>query len=250
MTSEQEFTRDGLFRGELQFLQPRQGYRFSVDAPLLASFVKLKRGDRVIDLGTGCGVILVILARRFPKVRELVGVEVQEGLAELARRNAELNGVGNLIRIVRGDIRECRKNFAPETFDVVVSNPPYYPSEGGRVNPGDEVAIARHEVMATMADFAEATRYLLKGGGRCYFVYPARRAVNILTEMRQRRLEPKRLRWVHPRPGEEARMVLVEGVKGAGEGVAVEPPLFIHDSQGNYTPEMERVLFRLEVEDG
>ena len=245
----EDVTFDSLFSGAIKLLQHRRGYRFSVDAPILASFVRLKRGERVVDLGTGNGVILLILARRFPQAGEMVGVEIQEGLAELASRNVELNGLGGLIRVLHGDIRECRRLFGPESFDVVVSNPPYYPLGRGRINPEDERAIARHEVMATVGDVVEASRYLLKGGGRVYYVYPARRAVTLLAEMRRRSIEPKRMRWVHPFPAKGAEMVLVEGVKGAKEGLEVEPPLVVQDAEGGYTEEMERVLFKLEVED-
>lgn len=244
-----EVTLDGLFGGKVKLLQPRRGYRFSVDAPILASFVTLREGDRVIELGTGNGVILIILGKKGIKASRMVGVEIQPELAELARRNAELNCLSGLIEVIHGDIRECRRIFGPQGFDVVISNPPYYPVPSGRLNIEDKRALARHEVAGTLSDFLDATSYLLRDRGRCFYIYPAKRAITLFWEMKKRGLEPKRLRWVHSRAGEGARMVLVEGVKGGGEGLEVEPPLVIFDPQGDYTPQMGPILFDLEVKD-
>lgn len=244
-----EVTLDGLFSGRVKLLQPRRGYRFSVDAPILASFVRVRRGERVVELGTGNGVILIILGVKGVKASRMVGIEIQPELAELAKRNVDLNGLGGLIEVIQGDIRECRRIFGPQGFDVVISNPPYHPLPSGRLNPEDERALARHEVTGTIGDFLDATLYLLRDRGRCFYIYPAKRAVTLLCEMRRRGIEPKRVRWVHSREGEGARMVLVEAVKGGGEGLEVEPPLVIFDREGNYTPEMDPILFRLEVKD-
>ncbi len=238
-------TLDGLFQGALKIIQRREGYRFSVDAPLLASFVRLKRGERVVDLGTGSGVILLILAKRYPQVGELVGVEIQQELVELARRNVILNEMEGLIRIVHGDIRGIKNFFDAGSFDVVVSNPPYYPLHERRSGYLSQRAMARHEVAGGIREVMVASSYLLREGGRGYFIYPSRRAATLIHQMREARLEPKRMRWVHSFEGEPAKMVMVQGVKGAGEGLEVEPPLFIFRSPGEYTQEMETVLFRL-----
>ena len=236
-------TLDGLFQGALKIIQKREGYRFSVDAPLLASFVKLKRGERVVDLGTGSGVILLILRKRYPEAGELVGVEIQQELVELARRNVILNEMEGLIRIVHGDIRGIKKIFGAGSFDVVVSNPPYYPLQ--RKNLLSQRAMARHEVAGGIREVMAASSYLLREGGRGYFIYPSRRAATLILEMREARLEPKRMRWVHSFEGKPAKMVMVQGVKGSGEGLEVDPPLFLFRSPGEYTQEMETVLFRL-----
>lgn len=241
-----ETTLDSLFAGQIKLLQPKEGYRFSVDAPILASWVKLKRGERVIELGTGNGVIAVILARKFKEVSEIVAVEVQRELAELAKKNLELNGVSGWTWVLEMDVRECHRCLQAQSFDVVVSNPPYFPKDHGRLNLHTQEVLARHEVLGTLEDFLKATSYLLKDGGRCYYIYPPERLMRLLFAMKAERLEPKRLKFVHPKPGEPSRMVLVEAVKGAKEGLRVEPPLFIFDQKGGYTQEMKPVIFELE----
>lgn len=243
-----KWTFDGLFEGEIKFLQPRDGYRFSVDAPILAFFVKIKGEERIIDLGTGNGVILIILGKKYPHLKELWGIEIQRELFELAQENVKLNGLSERIRVIQGDVREIKRYFSPQSFQVVISNPPYYPVSWGRINPQDKKALARHEILGTIEDFLEATSYLLKERGRCYFIYPQKRAITLFVEMRKRRLEPKRLRFVHPKPKEEAKMVLIEGLKGGGEGLVVEPPLYIFDEKGSYTEEMTPIIFKLKEE--
>lgn len=240
-----ETTLDSLFSGQIILLQPKEGYRFSVDAPILASWVKLKRGERAVELGTGNGVIAVILARKF-KESEIVALEVQRELAELAKKNVELNGVSEWTRVLEMDVRECRKYLQAQSFDVVVSNPPYFPKGHGRLNLHTQEVLARHEVLATVEDFLRASSYLLKDGGRCYYIYPPERLLRLLFAMKAERLEPKRLKFVHPKPGKPSRMVLVEAVKGAKEGLRVEPPLFVFDQKGGYTQEMRSVIFELE----
>lgn len=238
-TSKETF--DTLFGGKLKVVQERDGYRFSIDAVLLAGFVWLRKGERIIDLGTGVGIIPLILGKRQEGVEQIVGVELQEGLTELAQRNVLINGLGELIHIVQGDIRHVDDEFSPATFDVVVTNPPYYQVSSGRINPYPQKAIARHEVTCTIDTVLHAARYLLKEGGRIYIILPAQRAVTLLERLRSTSLEPKTLRWVHSREGEEAAFILAEAYKGGGEGVKVLPPLCIYSNDGTYTPEMETV---------
>jgi len=243
-----KWTLDGLFQGEIKLFQPSDGYRFSIDAPILASFVKVKKGEKLIELGTGNGVILIILGKKYPHLEELWGIEIQRDLFELAQENVKMNGLSERIRIIEGDVKEIERHFSPQSFQVVVSNPPYYPASSGRINPENKKALARHEIMGTIEDFLNATSYLLKEKGRCYFIYPQKRAITLLVEMRKRRLEPKKIRFVHPKPKEEAKMVLVEGIKGGKEGLVVEPPLYIFDQKGSYTEEMTPIIFKLKEE--
>jgi len=230
-----------LFGGKIKVVQEKDGYRFSIDAVLLAGFVWLRRGERAIDLGTGVGIIPFILAKRKKGVEQIVGVEIQEGLTELAQRNVLINGLGELIHIVQGDIRHVDDEFPPATFDVVVTNPPYYRVSSGRINPYPQKAIARHEVTCTIDAVLQAARYLLKEGGRICIIFPAQRAVTLLDRLHNASLEPKTLRWVHSREGEEAVFILAEAYKGGGEGVKVLPPLYVYSSDGTYTPEMETI---------
>lgn len=232
-------TFDTLFGGKIRVVQEKDGYRFSIDAILLAAFVWLRKGERVIDLGTGVGVIPLILSKRGEGAEEIVGVEIQGRLAELAKRNIIMNGLEEFITIYQGDIKGLHDTFPPSSFDVVVTNPPYYRVSSGRINPRSQKAIARHEVTCNIDDILQVARYLLKRDGRIFVIFPAQRAITLLDSLRSATLEPKRLRWVHSREGEEAKFILAEAHKGGGEGVEVLPPFFVYSVNGSYTPEME-----------
>jgi tRNA1Val (adenine37-N6)-methyltransferase len=232
-------TLDTLFEGKIQVIQKKTGYRFSMDAVLLSGFAWLRRGDKVIDLGTGGGIIPLILSKREEGAAQIIGVEIQSALLELATKNVHINGLDDLITICRGDIRDLNNIFPPSHFDVIVSNPPYYQMSSGRINPCSQKAIARHEITCTIDAVLQATRYLLKEGGRMFIIFPARRAITLLDSLRGATLEPKRLRWVHSREGEEAKFILIEAHKRGGEGVTVMSPLFIYTPHGKFTLEME-----------
>jgi tRNA1Val (adenine37-N6)-methyltransferase len=232
-------TFDTLFGGKIRIVQEKGGYRFSIDSILLAGFIVLRRGDKVIDLGTGVGIIPLILAQKGTGAEQFVGVEIQQKLAELAKRNVFINGLEALITIYQGDIRELNDVFLPSSFDVVVTNPPYYQVASGRTNPYFQKAIARHEITCTIDNVLQRARYLLKEGGRFFVIFPAQRAITLLDRLRSATLEPKRLRWVHSREGAEAKFILTESYKGGGEGVEVLAPLYVYSVTGNYTPEMK-----------
>lgn len=229
-------TLDELRLGGLKIIQRKDGYRFSLDPVLLCAFACVKEGERVADLGTGSGVIPLILAVR-TAARRIVGFEIQLEPADRARRSVQINRLEGKVEIVQGDIRALQKVESPETFEVVLANPPYRRRGAGRQAPVVERAAARHELAGGLVDFLGAASFLLRQGGRFYIVYLAERLGELLAAMRQGRLEPKRLRCVHSRTGEGARMVLVEGRKGGGEGLVVEPPLFIYD-RDRYTDEV------------
>ncbi|MBN1612830.1 MAG: tRNA1(Val) (adenine(37)-N6)-methyltransferase [Deltaproteobacteria bacterium] len=229
---------DELLDGGLKILQKTSGYRFSIDALLLAHFCRLRQGERVLDLGTGSAVIPLLLARRWEGV-QLIGIDVQEKFVDMARRSIDLNGLSERIEIRLGDVRHIEAHFEARSFDAVVFNPPYRRSGSGRINRDDQKALARHEIKGTLADFLAAAAYVLKEGCRCYVIYPASRAVELLFRMRRDRLEPKRLRMVHSRAGSEGQFVLAEGIREGGEELAVLAPLFIYEEGGGYTAEME-----------
>jgi tRNA1Val (adenine37-N6)-methyltransferase len=236
-----EETLDTLFEGRLKILQKKSGYRFSIDALLLAHFAEPRPMDRIIDLGTGCGIIPLILTFR-RKAEKIVGVEIQPSLADLARRNAALNRLSSRIKVWEKDLRSLEGKSWKENFDLVLSNPPYRKVGAGRVNPHLEKALARHEFKATLQDVLRAAQYLLKEKGRFTMIYPASRAAELIQEMRQFHLEPKRLRFVHPHLKEEARLTMVEGFKEGRAQLRVLPPLFLYDSMGNYTPEAQELF--------
>jgi tRNA1Val (adenine37-N6)-methyltransferase len=238
--SEPEETLDTLFEGRLKIRQRRAGYRFSIDALLLSHFAEPRPKDRVIDLGTGCGIIPLILVFR-RKAAAVIGVEVQPSLAALARENVSLNCFSPRIEVWEKDFR----NLAGEAgvFDCVLCNPPYRRIGAGRINPGEEKALARHEFNATLEDVLRAAYRLLKNKGRFYSIYPAGRSADLFQGLRRFHLEPKRVQFVHSRSGEEARLVLAEALKEGKTHLKVLPPFILYGSGGQYTRPAE-VLFR------
>ena len=232
-------TLDTLFQGRLKLLQKKAGYRFSIDAPLLAHFCEPRPRDRIIDLGTGCGVIPLILIHR-KKAEKVTGVEIQPTLADLARRNAALNRASTRIKIWQKDLRNLEKGKA--RFDLVVCNPPYRKAGSGRVNPRLEKALARHEINATLQDVLRTAHSLLPARGRLFLIYPAPRAAELIHEMRRFHLEPKRLQFVHSSLKGDARLLLVEAVKEGRPETRVLPTFYLFNAAGKYTPEAEELF--------
>ncbi|SEA24037.1 tRNA1Val (adenine37-N6)-methyltransferase [Desulfuromusa kysingii] len=233
-------TLDTLSIGHLQLLQAKDGYRYSLDPVLLTFFASVQKGATVFDLGTGSGVLPLLLACR-SEAREFVGIEIQTSLAERAVRNVELNGYQGRITILHHDIRDLKGTIAGGGADLVVSNPPYRHPGSGRVSTKEERTAARHEVFGGLVDFIAAASWLLRNGGRFAVIYLAERLSELLFEMTSAGLEPKRLRMVHPRQGKDARMVLVEGCKGGRSGLRVEEPLYVYAASGsgrNYSTEI------------
>jgi tRNA1Val (adenine37-N6)-methyltransferase len=228
-------------RGRLRLLQKKHGYRFSLDAVLLAGLAPLRPGERVIDLGTGCGIIPLLLACRREDF-SLVGVECQPTLAELAEKNVCLNGFSSRIEILLADMRHLRQHFPPASFQVVLSNPPYRPLASGRLNPTVEKARARHELTGSLHTVTEAARYLLAPGGRLYLIYPAWRLVTLCASLRSQKIEPKGLRPIYSRAGESACLIWVEARRDSGEQLKLLDPLFIYGEDGEYTDEVKNLL--------
>jgi tRNA1Val (adenine37-N6)-methyltransferase len=222
-------TVDTFLNGKLGIIQSRRGYRFSVDALLLAEFVLTKDGDFVVDLGAGCGIISLFLAVK-RKVGFIIGVELQKELASQARRNVALNELEGKVAIIQGDLRHLP--LAQGFADVVVCNPPYRQQRSGRVNPDTTKAIARHEIAATLDAILAAGKALLKREGRLTLIYPANRLTEIFTEMRRQRLEPKRLQIIFPDSASYAKLALIEGRLQGKSGLKILPPLF---GQGRYS---------------
>jgi tRNA1Val (adenine37-N6)-methyltransferase len=216
-------TVDTFLNGKLGIIQSRRGYRFSVDALLLAEFVLTKDGDFVVDLGAGCGIISLFLAVK-RKVGFIIGVELQKELASQARRNVALNELEGKVAIIQGDLRHLP--LAQGFADVVVCNPPYRQQRSGRVNPDATKAIARHEIAATLDAILAAGKALLKREGRLTLIYPANRLTEIFTEMRRQRLEPKRLQIIFPDSASYAKLALIEGRLQGKSGLKILPPLF------------------------
>jgi tRNA1Val (adenine37-N6)-methyltransferase len=225
----------------LRIIQPEYGYRFSLDPLLLADFAGVAEGGSVIDLGTGSGIIPLIMARRSPFAR-IVGVELQEEMAALAERNAAMNGLDDRVEIICADILTLRSRYPVSTFDLVVANPPYRRQGSGRISPKGGRDMARHESSATLADFLETAKYLSRPGGRIAFIYHPLRLAELCTAATGLKLALLRLRMVHGNAVAGARMVLLELAKGRRGDLEVLPPLFVYGDDGEYSEEMNRIL--------
>lgn len=235
------YTTDTFFNGRLRIKQNRTGYRFSIDAVLLAHLAAARAGDRVIDLGTGCGVIALIMAYRQPDIT-LYAVEVQEELVQLAVCNVEDNHLQNRITVLGVDMKIIKPAMTTGPVDLVVCNPPYRRAGSGRINPDHQRAIARHEVRADLQDVISSARRVLKTGGRFITIYTAERTADILCQMQSDGIEPKLVHTIHSASRSEAKLVLIEGIKGGNPGLKIAPPLIVYTENGDYTDEVQRMF--------
>jgi tRNA1(Val) A37 N6-methylase TrmN6 len=214
----------------LKVIQKIGGPRFSLDAILLARFATVKKGDVVVDLGAGGGIVSLILATATEADR-IVGIEIQSELADIARRNAILNRLEDKIHIVEEDLRAATEIHPAGQFDLLVSNPPYRRLGDGRINPDPLKAIARHEIKCTLEDVLRASFHLLKNRGRATFVYRPDRIADLITGCRNHRLEPKTAQFVHPGHDRDANLVLLQAIKNAQQGLKVLKPLMVSKHQ-------------------
>ena len=210
----------------LKITQSPYGYHYSLDALAIADFAKILPGDRILDLGTGCGVIAMILACRHPDTL-IYGVEIDKEQVDIGRRNITDNHMTNRVAILHQDIKTILPALISGPVDVVISNPPHIKKASGRINPNARMAIARHEIHVTLQDIIEAARRMLRPAGRLFMVYPAHRMTDAITQMRQAGIEPKTLSVIYTRPGVPARRILIEGIKGGGPGVTITHPVFL-----------------------
>ena len=228
---------DDLQRNGYRILQKKKGFCFGMDAVLLSGFARVREGERAVDLGTGTGIIPILLQAK-TEGRHFTGLEIQEEMAKMAARSVRLNGLEQQVDIVQGDIREASRLFGKASFDVVTSNPPYMNDSHGLKNPDLPKAIARHEVLCTLEDVVREGAKLLVPGGRFYMVHRPHRLVEIINTMTSFKLEPKRIKFVHPFVDKEANMVLIEGIKGGKSMIKVEKPIIVYKEQGVYTDEI------------
>ncbi len=238
---EARITSDTMFDGAVCCRQFRNGYRFSVDAVLAAQFQEPERGGHILDLGAGCGIIgLIVMYRWGHKIAGLRGLELQPQLRELAQRNFRDNGFERTCSCLEGNVTHILDYFSPESFDQVICNPPFYKSRNGRQSCNEEARIARHQLSASIVDFAAAAAAAVKNGGSAVFVYPADRFVELAEALSANRLECKRLRFVYSYPeATEARLILVQCLKNGGRGLKIAPPLYLYQERnGSYGDEM------------
>ena len=235
---------DGESMDDLQngyfIIQSEKGFRYGMDAVLLSGYASVRPGEKVLDMGTGTGILPILLAAKTPG-ESFTGLEIQEKSACMARRSVAYNGLQDRIRIVTGDIKEAAAVFGPASFDVVVSNPPYMTGNHGLLNAEQSRAIARHEVLCTLEDLVRETARVLTSRGRFYLVHRPFRLAEIISVLKAYHLEPKRMRLVYPYVDKEPNMVLLEACRGGNPRIQVEKPLIVYEKPGIYTDEIREI---------
>lgn len=230
---------DDLMRSGRVIIQDEREFCFSMDAVLIAHFPRFKKNARVIDLGTGTGVIPLLIA---DDVKEICAVELNSRAADIARRNVELNGLAEKISVVECDYRRHREIFKAESFDAAIANPPYTPITNGEANKISGIARARHEFTATLEDVVTAARYVLKFRGTFFMIHLASRLCEIVDALHRHQMEMKRLRMIYPKFGRSANLIMLEAVVGANAGnLKILPPLVVHNDDGSYTDEIYKI---------
>lgn len=235
---------DDLQLNGLRLIQKQQGFRFGVDAVLLSHFANIKNKHRVIDLCTGTGIVPFLAYGKY-EPKEVVGLEIQEDMVEMANRSSILNDTTDVVKFVQGDLKDKALLDSLGKFDVLTVNPPYKLNNAGIVNPNDKLAIARHEVMCTLEDVIIAARRLLKDNGRMFIVHRPERLADIFGLMRKYKIEPKRVRLVQPNTKKAPNIVLVEGQRDGGAFLKWEETLYVYDDNGNYSEEINRIYGRM-----
>ena len=232
---------DDLEFKNLKIIQNKEGFCFGIDSVLLSDFAKnIKKNSKVIDLGTGTGIISVLLCGK-TELKRIVGVEVQKEVAEMAKRTVKLNNLENKFEIVNKDILDINNLYGKNSFDVVVTNPPYKKKNTGLLNDKSKKTISRHEITADLEDFIKISSNLLKDRGEFYMVHRPERMVDILTIMRKNKIEPKVIRLVFARKDSEPKLILIKGIKHARQYLKFEKNLYIYDNNGNYTDEILKI---------
>ncbi len=232
------------FKG-LKIIQNKEGFCFGIDSVLLSDFAKnIKKGSKVLDLGTGTGIIPILLCGK-TELKKIVGVEIQEEVSNMAKRSIKLNNLENRFEIINENILNLNNIYKNQTFDVVVTNPPYKKNGTGIVNEDEKKIISRHEITAKLEDFIKIAKDLLKDKGEFYMVHRPERLVDILSILREYKIEPKELRFVYSNINKEPKLVLIKGVKNSKAFLKIDKNLYIYDEKGNYTKEILKIYNKL-----
>lgn len=224
----------------LKIIQNKKWFCFGMDAVLLTNYCDIKNNSKIVDLGTGTGIIPILLSGK-KNYSKAYAVEIQEEVAEMARRSVELNNLQDKIEILNIDLNDAGKYLEPNSFDAVISNPPYKLSNSGIVNPTDKKAISRHEIKCSLEDVIKTAAMLLKQYGRFYMVHRPDRLADIICLLRKYRLEPKQIRFVHPRAAEKPNMVLIRASKNGNPELKFDPPLYIYNNEDKYTKDVYEI---------
>ena len=237
---------DDLEYKELKIIQNKDGFCFGIDSILLTDFAKeIKENSTIIDLGTGTGILGILLSKKI-NPSKIVGIEIQKEVYEMAKRSITLNHLEDKFEIVNANIKDIGNKLQINTFDVVVTNPPYKKVGTGITNELNKKLISRHEITATLEDFIKISNKLLKDKGSLYMVHRPDRLVDIIELLRKYKLEPKRVRFVYPKEGKEANLLLIKATKNAKPFLKIEPPLYVYKENGEYTDEILRIYGKKE----
>lgn len=231
---------DDLQINNLYIIQKKTGFKFGTDAVLLSDFAKDVKSETILDLCTGSGIIPILLSAK-TNAKKIVGLEIQENIADMAKRSVLYNGLLKRVTILQGDLKNSREIFKPHSFDTVTINPPYMKADSNIKNTKDEKTIARHEVLCSLKDCIKASSDMLKFHGNFFMIHRPNRLLDITEAMREQKIEPKAFRFVHSKPDAEPSMVLVHGVYQGGSNLKILPPLILFDKDGNETEEVIKI---------
>ncbi len=230
----------------LKIIQDTQGFCFGIDSILLSDFAKeIKENSKVIDLGTGTGIIATLLCKK-TKLQQIIGVEIQKDTAQMAQQSIILNKLENKFKIIQSDIKNIDQILQPESFDAIVTNPPYKKAQTGLTNQNEKQLISRHETTATLEDFIKTAKKMLKDKGDLYLVHRPDRLVDIISLLRQNKIEPKKIKFIHPNTQKEPNLILIKATKNANPFLKVEKPLYIYNNKGEYTDEILKIYGKKE----
>lgn len=244
LMEENERIDDLEFKG-LKIIQKNNGFCFGIDSVLLSDFAKeIKNNSNVIDLGTGTGILSILLSGK-TNLKKIYGIEIQKDIANMAQRSVKLNKLEDKIEIINTDIKKLRDIFEINTFDSIVTNPPYKNQDTGKVNENEYKYISRHETTANLSDFIKISVQLLKDKGSFYMVHRPERLIDIIYELRSHKLEPKNIKFVYSNKEKEPKLVLIKAVKNANTFLKVEKPLFVYNQDGSYTDEILRIYNKI-----
>jgi len=241
---EKEERIDDLQLQGLKMIQNPEWFCYGVDSVLLSNFAsEIRQGDKIMDLGCGNGILELLFAAK-SRVKKIIGVEVQEEVAKLAQRNITLNNLEKRVEILHANVKDLDKHFSQDTFDAIISNPPYMKSDSGIMNENKQKRIARHEIEANLEDFVRMSFYLLKDKRPLYMIYRTERLVDLIACFRQYKIEPKELCMIQSKIGQAPQLFLIKGIKNGGVGLRMKEPIIVYDEKGNYTKELLKIYGR------
>ena len=238
---------DDLEIKNMKIIQNKDGFCFGIDSVLLSDFAKeIKDNSKVVDLGTGTGILGILLCAK-TNLKEILGVEIQEEVANMAQRSIELNNLKNRFRILNDNIKNIEKNNInlKNNFDYVVTNPPYKKLNTGKINENEKKLISRHELTANLDDFIKTASFLLRDKGTLFMVHRPERLVDILEKMRKEKIEPKELKFIYPKINKEPNLILIKGVKNANPFLKIDKPLYVYNEDGNYTDDILKIYGKI-----